>query len=80
MGVKLDTSKRMTRKKLGFPEAEKIRLLVFRYEIVFGEQLRRIDDIIEGPHKWIVSYFNCEREWWDNDTFEIEVEEVKKIK
>ena len=51
MGVKLDTSKRMTRKKLGFPEAEKIRLLVFRYEIVFGEQLRRIDDIIEGPHK-----------------------------
>jgi hypothetical protein len=72
----LDLSKRMTDKRLGLPEAEQVRLIVYEYEEIHGDQCRMVYDILEGPRKWIVTWFNREREWWADRKCEVKVENV----
>lgn len=71
-----DLTKRMTDKRLGLPESENVRLIVWEYEEIYGEQHRRVFDIIEGSRKNMVRWFNREREWWAERKCEVKVENI----
>ena len=71
----LDSTKRLTNVKLGFPDEERLRLIVWDVEEKYGERYRFIHDIVEGPRVFIVRYFNRERTWW-GDNMEIKVEKI----
>ena len=76
----LDLTKRLTDKRLGMPESERVRFIVWVNYEDSGIKRDVVDDIIEGTRKYMIKYFNNYREGWIERKCDVKVEPIVESK